>query len=172
MTFGYHLQKAKGRLALIWLDFPMITGRRCASVCGRIYSATAPTDRFLFRLRPGRCAESCPDGATKSFNSEGGLSETGYASRLTTKSANMGREVSISDIVDLTVLREAQANWVGKTNKRMNLCRQQNRSRVKRSGVGLRACDHDRASPGFTLFAPQSGGGKVYLNRYRWQPRS
>ena len=35
--------------------------------------------------------------------------------------------------------------------------------KTKRAGVGLRACDHDRAFPGFTLFAPQSGGGKVYL---------
>ena len=35
--------------------------------------------------------------------------------------------------------------------------------KAKRAGVGLRACDHDRAFPGFTLFAPQSGGGKVYL---------
>ena len=35
--------------------------------------------------------------------------------------------------------------------------------KAKRSGIGLRACDSDRAFPGFTLFAPQSGGGKVYL---------
>jgi outer membrane protein assembly factor BamB len=35
--------------------------------------------------------------------------------------------------------------------------------KAKRSGVGLRACDTDRACPGFTLFAPQSGGGNVYL---------
>jgi len=35
--------------------------------------------------------------------------------------------------------------------------------KAKRAGVGLRACDHDRACPGFTLFAPQSGDGKVYL---------
>ena len=35
--------------------------------------------------------------------------------------------------------------------------------KAKRAGVGLRACDRDRAFPGFTLFAPQSGGGKVYL---------
>ena len=33
----------------------------------------------------------------------------------------------------------------------------------KRSGTGLRACDRDRACPGFTLFAPQSAGGNVYL---------
>jgi len=33
----------------------------------------------------------------------------------------------------------------------------------KRGGTGLRACDHDRAFPEYTLFAPQSGGGKVYL---------
>jgi hypothetical protein len=33
----------------------------------------------------------------------------------------------------------------------------------KRAGVGLRALDSDRAWRGFTLFAPQSGGGKVYL---------
>lgn len=36
-------------------------------------------------------------------------------------------------------------------------------TKVKRAGTGLRACDHDRAFPGYTLFAPQSGGGKVYL---------
>ena len=35
--------------------------------------------------------------------------------------------------------------------------------KAKRAGIGLRACDHGRAFPGFTLFAPQSGGGKVYL---------
>ena len=35
--------------------------------------------------------------------------------------------------------------------------------KAKRAGVGLRACDHDRAFAGYTLFAPQSGGGKVYL---------
>lgn len=35
--------------------------------------------------------------------------------------------------------------------------------KAKRSGVGLRAVDHNRACPGFTLFAPQSGSGKVYL---------
>jgi hypothetical protein len=34
---------------------------------------------------------------------------------------------------------------------------------LKRSGIGLRACDHERAFPGYTLFAPRSGGGKVYL---------
>ena len=33
----------------------------------------------------------------------------------------------------------------------------------KRAGIGLRAFDHDRAFPGFTLLAPQSGSGKVYL---------
>jgi len=35
--------------------------------------------------------------------------------------------------------------------------------KAKRAGTGLRACDHGRAFPGFTLFAPQSGGGNVYL---------
>ena len=35
--------------------------------------------------------------------------------------------------------------------------------KAKRAGVGLRALDPDRAWKGFTLFAPQSGGGKVYL---------
>jgi hypothetical protein len=34
---------------------------------------------------------------------------------------------------------------------------------AKRAGVGLRAADHDCAFAGYTLFAPQSGGGKVYL---------
>ena len=36
-------------------------------------------------------------------------------------------------------------------------------TKLKRSGVGLRACDSDRVFQGFTLFAPQSGGGRVYL---------
>ena len=36
-------------------------------------------------------------------------------------------------------------------------------NKLKRSGVGLRACNFERAFPGFTLFTPQSGGGKVYL---------
>jgi Arylsulfotransferase (ASST) len=35
--------------------------------------------------------------------------------------------------------------------------------KAKRSGTGLRALDVNRACPGFTLFAPQSGGGTVYL---------
>ena len=35
--------------------------------------------------------------------------------------------------------------------------------KLKRAGTGLRACDRDRTCPAFTLFAPQSGGGKVYL---------
>jgi outer membrane protein assembly factor BamB len=35
--------------------------------------------------------------------------------------------------------------------------------KLKRAGTGLRALNVDRACPGFTLFAPQSGGGKVYL---------
>jgi hypothetical protein len=36
-------------------------------------------------------------------------------------------------------------------------------NKVKRSGVGLRACDRDRAFAGFTLFAPLGGNGTVYL---------
>jgi hypothetical protein len=36
-------------------------------------------------------------------------------------------------------------------------------NKVKRSAIGLRACDRDRAFAGFTLFAPLSGNGKVYL---------
>ena len=35
--------------------------------------------------------------------------------------------------------------------------------KLKRAGLGLRALDPDRASPGFTLFAPQAGEGSVYL---------
>ena len=35
--------------------------------------------------------------------------------------------------------------------------------KLKRFGTGLRARNNDRACPGFTLFAPQSGGGTVYL---------
>ena len=35
--------------------------------------------------------------------------------------------------------------------------------KLKRSGIGLRAFNVERACPGFTLFAPQSGGGIVYL---------
>jgi hypothetical protein len=35
--------------------------------------------------------------------------------------------------------------------------------KTKRSGIGLRAVDRKLACPGFTLFAPQSGGGKIYL---------
>jgi outer membrane protein assembly factor BamB len=35
--------------------------------------------------------------------------------------------------------------------------------KAKRSGVGLRAVDHERACPGFTLFAPLSDGGTIYL---------
>src|SRR5262249_59964137 len=35
--------------------------------------------------------------------------------------------------------------------------------KAKRAGLGLRALDMEKACPGVTLFAPQSGGGKVYL---------
>lgn len=35
--------------------------------------------------------------------------------------------------------------------------------KAKRGGVGLRACDRNRVFEGFTLFAPQSGRGEVYL---------
>ncbi|MFD1330585.1 aryl-sulfate sulfotransferase [Methylopila musalis] len=34
---------------------------------------------------------------------------------------------------------------------------------VRRRGVGLRALNADKASPGFTLFAPITGAGQVYL---------
>lgn len=36
-------------------------------------------------------------------------------------------------------------------------------SKARRAGIGLRAHDAERVCPGFTLFAPQSGGGKIYL---------
>lgn len=36
-------------------------------------------------------------------------------------------------------------------------------NKLRRAGVGLRAVDHDRACQGFTLFAPMSGGGNVFL---------
>jgi hypothetical protein len=36
-------------------------------------------------------------------------------------------------------------------------------NKAKRGGIGLRAYDCERTFPGFTLFAPQSGGGKIYL---------
>ena len=35
--------------------------------------------------------------------------------------------------------------------------------KAKRAGLGLRALNRDKAYPGFTLFAPQSGDGNVYL---------
>ena len=36
-------------------------------------------------------------------------------------------------------------------------------NKMKRSAIGLRACDRDRAFAGFTLFTPLSGNGTVYL---------
>jgi len=36
-------------------------------------------------------------------------------------------------------------------------------NKLKRAGNGLRGFDQDRACPGFTLFAPNSGGVNVYL---------
>ena len=36
-------------------------------------------------------------------------------------------------------------------------------NKIIRSGIGPRACDRNRAFPGFTLFAPLSGNGTVYL---------
>jgi len=35
--------------------------------------------------------------------------------------------------------------------------------KAKRAGIGLRALDQERACPGFTLFARQSGSGNVFL---------
>src|SRR5437899_142549 len=35
--------------------------------------------------------------------------------------------------------------------------------KAKRAGLGVRGCDREKACPGLTLFAPQSGGGAVYL---------
>ena len=35
--------------------------------------------------------------------------------------------------------------------------------KAMRAGVALRACDETRACPGYTLFAPMSGDGTVYL---------
>ncbi len=35
--------------------------------------------------------------------------------------------------------------------------------KAKRAGLGLRALNEEKACPGFTLFAPHQGGGKVYL---------
>ena len=35
--------------------------------------------------------------------------------------------------------------------------------KAKRAGVGLRAWDRERACPGFTLFAPQSCAGQIFL---------
>jgi hypothetical protein len=35
--------------------------------------------------------------------------------------------------------------------------------KAMRAGVGLRACDEERACPGYTLFAPITGDGTVYL---------
>jgi arylsulfotransferase ASST len=35
--------------------------------------------------------------------------------------------------------------------------------KLKRAGIGLRACDPARACPGYTLFAPMCGDGTVYL---------
>ena len=45
----------------------------------------------------------------------------------------------------------------------------------KRAGTGLRAYDPELAYPGYTLFAPLTGGGMVYLIdmqgevAHRWQ---
>ena len=43
------------------------------------------------------------------------------------------------------------------------LCRLLNKSKPNVPALAYVRCDLDRACPGFTLFAPQSGGGKVYL---------
>jgi hypothetical protein len=37
------------------------------------------------------------------------------------------------------------------------------RNTIKRRGVGFREYEPERASPGFTLFAPEAGDGMVYL---------
>ena len=40
-------------------------------------------------------------------------------------------------------------------------------NKIKRSGIGLRACDRDRAFEGFTLFAPLSGRRQGLPDRSR-----
>ena len=46
--------EGKALLALIWRDFRKMTVLRCASDCGKIFSATAPMDHLRFRPRRGR----------------------------------------------------------------------------------------------------------------------
>jgi hypothetical protein len=36
-------------------------------------------------------------------------------------------------------------------------------NKIKRSGIGVRALDRNRVFPGFTLFAPLTANGTVYL---------
>jgi hypothetical protein len=45
------------------------------------------------------------------------------------------------------------------TNKKSTV----DQNTLRRSGLGLRALDRDLASPGYTLFAPITGSGQVYL---------
>ena len=56
------------------------------------------------------------DGSAKSFNDDGGVPEAGLRMAVdeAKKAANINRDVAISDVADLTVLREAQRELASK----------------------------------------------------------
>ena len=89
----------------------------------RVIRAGIKANRYLRQNRDGtiqammqwmkidrEIATATYDGAVKSFNDDGGVTEAGLRIAIddSKRSANITREVAISEVADLTVLREAQ----------------------------------------------------------------
>jgi ABC-type nitrate/sulfonate/bicarbonate transport system substrate-binding protein len=89
----------------------------------RVIRAGIKANRYIHQNRDGtiqvmmqwmkidkETATATYDGAAKSFNEDGGVPEAGLRNVIdeARKAANISREVSLNEIADLTILREAQ----------------------------------------------------------------
>jgi len=95
----------------------------------RVIKAGIKANRYLHQNRDGtiqammqwmkidkETATATYDGSAKSFNDDGGVPEAGLRMAVdeAKKAANINRDVAISDVADLTVLREAQRELASK----------------------------------------------------------
>ena len=95
----------------------------------RVIKAGIKANRYLHQDRDGtiqammqwmkidkETATATYDGSAKSFNEDGGVPEAGLRMAVDEgkKAANINRDVAISDVADLTVLREAQRELASK----------------------------------------------------------
>ena len=89
----------------------------------RVIKAGIKANRYLHQNREGtiqammqwmkidkETAAATYDGSAKSFNEDGSVSEAGLRIAIdeAKKATNISREISITEVADLTVLREAQ----------------------------------------------------------------